>query len=74
MQAWLPGYAGFLTQDLRRCVENRGQVPGQVFERKASLRLGQERKKKYFRIFKFLARSEGFPRRIAWLMSSVNCN
>jgi hypothetical protein len=47
MQAWLPGYAGFLTQDLRRCVENRlgGQVPGQVFERKASLRLGQERKK-----------------------------
>ncbi len=44
MQAWLPGYAGFLTQDLRRCVENRGQVPGQVFERKASLRLGQEKK------------------------------
>ncbi len=44
MQAWLPGYAGFLTQDLRRCVENRSQVPGQVFERNAPLQLGQEKK------------------------------
>ncbi len=44
MQAWLPGHAGFLKQDLRRCVENSSQVPGQVFERNASLQLGQEKK------------------------------